>query len=294
MVQEESGFDGGQGSNSLLETSASPVWMRELWFGKKAGDENQEEGSPSHSPSVWIRLSSLALRSHLPFLMMLRLRASQLVKKCRFQTITAVAPSGGPAESPASPPHSCSWRIQQHRIHVEKLLKKELTDCVKEVLSAQAQLKNSLQFYAEEQKWGPGDLCNATVEEGNSEQVPQSQNGESDRGASDREKITKRLAVLLRQMDLLSEPAHPDENGEISAEAGDRDISMDTNPGLQGKSFKTFGKIFAHVASELLKRVEMQEDTLRTLRPERALHSGHAHEITSHPPMTCTTDTDLP
>ena len=173
----------------------------------------------------------------------------------------------------------------------------ELEDCVTEVLSAQAELKNCLRFYAEEQERapGPGGLCNITVQgEGNAGEVSQSENGESDRGASDREKISKRLAVLLRQMDLLSEPDRPDESGEISTEVGNLDHSSETYPALQGKSFKTFRKMFTNVASELLKRVEMQEDALRTLQPERALHSGYAHEIAPHLPVTCTTDTDPP
>ena len=66
--------------------SASPPWLRALWFGKTPRSEDGHlddnvEPEPADDVQRWRHLCARLLRSHLPFLTILRLRATQLLKK---------------------------------------------------------------------------------------------------------------------------------------------------------------------------------------------------------------------
>ena len=78
----------------LGNRSASPPWLRALWFGKPARSEDGHvdgsvEPEPADDVQRWRHLSARLLRSHLPFLTILRLRATQLLKKGERQATRA-------------------------------------------------------------------------------------------------------------------------------------------------------------------------------------------------------------
>ena len=79
---------------ALGNRSASPPWLRALWFGKPPRSEDGHlddsvEPGPADDVQRWRHLCARLLRSHLPFLAILRLRATQLLKKGEIQETRA-------------------------------------------------------------------------------------------------------------------------------------------------------------------------------------------------------------
>lgn len=242
----------------------------------------------ANTTKLWIRLVSLALQSHLPFIAMLNVRSSQLVKKCALCNLSNSRSSHLKALIPTSslptvdednsnckgfrPCPSANGRVDEQES--SEIQEGSIENGLREILLVQMQLDAILSDSSRVEK---------VQESGSNAEDQGGSRGEGiaepKKEAPDLEMVRKTFDQIIQHMDLMREidAREKEEEGAQHSSGEDTHESRSKRQGLQRNSFMAYRNVFVAVVSELLKRAQMQDETLRVLRAENSTEAGHAY-----------------